>query len=671
MNAADGATVGESDPVVREALAQSAKKAVQVALLRAEAVRPQSGGTDGGGGVATGTAREWRAAGTARERRAAAQRAERLRAEPSLWLSGRGAVIRQDLRHLLPISVDNAEALEVDDAVSGNTPLPPYLSPPSPPPSAPTPAPPPTYPKAPSYSLLPPATSSYLLPPPPLLPPFSPPPSVERDTRGKLTLWVHIADTDAALQRLPPLVSATLQASAHRRATSCYLPSGCWPMFPYELAARDFALRDAHATIHGQPNEALSIRIRLSETGELLEHELIPSIISPTVRLTYDAAAEVLAGRADAGQAATEALRTLSEVAQRRIVYRSARGACVVSMPSPEVVLWRARPRRRLGGRLGGRPGEAELAGALQVRASEGEAAKILVSEMMILAGEAAAQHALVRELPFVYRTQQLRRATPSLGGGANGDGVDSGGANDGGAHGGVEAFGGGLDPPLLDEDDEVDACGYVGMWRALSALESASLSSTPKRHEALGLDTYAQITSPVRRYADLLQLQQLKADLLGERLPCEDADQMREMLVESLRRTRSIAALQRASHGFWALRYLREAMLLAGPRASVLAHPLAAAEDGAVLAVLPELGSVQRITLAQGAKVHVGLTQRLQLLEVSPHLNRLSLGPLGNARAAEQALQRHLAQATAWRPSSPRAARAGGAQAQAGARYK
>ena len=101
MNAADGATVGESDPVVREALAQSAKKAVQVALLRAEAVRPQSGGTDGGGGVAAGTAREWRAAGTARERRAAAQRAERLRAEPSLWLSGRGAVIRQDLRHLL------------------------------------------------------------------------------------------------------------------------------------------------------------------------------------------------------------------------------------------------------------------------------------------------------------------------------------------------------------------------------------------------------------------------------------------------------------------------------------------------------------------------------------------------------------------------------------------
>ena len=42
----------------------------------------------------------------------------------------------------------------------------------------------------------------------------------------------------------------------------------------------------------------------------------------------------------------------------------------------------------------------------------------------------------------------------------------------------------------------------------------------TPNRHASLGLGAYTQVTSPIRRYTDLLAHFQLKAHLRGESLP-------------------------------------------------------------------------------------------------------------------------------------------------------
>ena len=64
---------------------------------------------------------------------------------------------------------------------------------------------------------------------------------------------------------------------------------------------------------------------------------------------------------------------------------------------------------------------------------------------------------------------------------------------------------------------------------------------------------------------------------------------------------------MQQKSKHFWVLRYLREVLLHAGPRASLTVHPLELHERGLVTAALPELGVVQKLWLARGAEVQVG----------------------------------------------------------------
>lgn len=58
------------------------------------------------------------------------------------------------------------------------------------------------------------------------------------------------------------------------------------------------------------------------------------------------------------------------------------------------------------------------------------------------------------------------------------------------------------------------------GQWTRL--LRRIHLSTHPKAHAGLGLEAYVQISSPLRRYADLVLGRQLRAALRGEAPPYE-----------------------------------------------------------------------------------------------------------------------------------------------------
>jgi exoribonuclease-2 len=82
-------------------------------------------------------------------------------------------------------------------------------------------------------------------------------------------------------------------------------------------------------------------------------------------------------------------------------------------------------------------------------------------------------------------------------------------------------------------------------------------LHTSPARHAGLGLDTYTRVTSPLRRYSDLLVHQQLRAFIKGEPLMSEEdiLERMSQGETGAFRATIS----ERRSKSHWTLVQMKE----------------------------------------------------------------------------------------------------------------
>ena len=133
----------------------------------------------------------------------------------------------------------------------------------------------------------------------------------------------------------------------------------------------------------------------------------------------------------------------------------------------------------------------------------------------MILAGEGAAKHAADNGLPFPFVLQETA------------------------------------------ETSEDPGVGW-GLAGAL-ALRRRQLPSRPSaskgRHAGLGLDAYSRVTSPLRRYLDLVAHQQLRLHLRGERTLSEAEIVERMGAAESA--ALSVRRAERMSRRHWTLAWL------------------------------------------------------------------------------------------------------------------
>nr|MDJ0774784.1 RNB domain-containing ribonuclease [Mastigocoleus sp. MO_167.B18] len=143
-----------------------------------------------------------------------------------------------------------------------------------------------------------------------------------------------------------------------------------------------------------------------------------------------------------------------------------------------------------------------------------------LVAEMMILAGEVAARYGKENNLPLPFRGQPQ----PEL-------------------------------PP--EEELLLLPAGFVRACAMRRCMPKSEMSITPLRHAGLGLDTYTQATSPIRRYSDLLTHFQIKAHLRGDAPPFS-ADQLREVMMSVISTTQEVTMVERQTNRYWALEYLR-----------------------------------------------------------------------------------------------------------------
>ncbi|MEI1376204.1 ribonuclease R [Nostoc sp. UHCC 0926] len=247
--------------------------------------------------------------------------------------------------------------------------------------------------------------------------------------------------------------------------------------------------------IQGRVCCALSFGIVLGTTGVVEDYSIHTSSIKPTYRLTYEDVDEMLQLRV---QAEPE-IAAIATWAQRRKAWRYAQGAISITMPEATIKV---------------------KGDEINIDILDDSPSRQLVAEMMILAGEVAARYGKAHNIPLPFRGQPQ----PEL-------------------------------PP--DEELLLLPAGFVRACAMRRCMPKSEMSITPLRHAGLGLDTYTQATSPIRRYSDLLTHFQLKAHLRGEVLPFS-AEQLKEVMMTVSTITQEVTMVERQTNRYYALEYLR-----------------------------------------------------------------------------------------------------------------
>ena len=190
----------------------------------------------------------------------------------------------------------------------------------------------------------------------------------------------------------------------------------------------------------------------------------------------------------------TPELKPLFEIARRNFERRCKAGAVNISIPEVHITV--APETKDVSFETVPHPESTEV-----------------VREAMVLAGEGAARFAFKNNIPFPFISQ---------------------------------------DAPEIPSDIPD---GLAGQFRLRKCMRKRSVNITPSSHAGLGVGMYSQVTSPLRRYGDLLGHEQLRAFLKGEKLI--DKDTMLMRMSEGDAAMQASKKAERNSRTHWTLVYL------------------------------------------------------------------------------------------------------------------
>lgn len=240
---------------------------------------------------------------------------------------------------------------------------------------------------------------------------------------------------------------------------------------------------------------ALSFGVILDQLGAVQEYSIHPSLIKPTYRLTYEDVDEML----ELGVEAEPEIKAIAQAAKLRQSWRQSQGAISINLPEALIKVK-----------------DDEII----IEVLNDSQARQLVAEMMILAGEVAGNYGQLHKIALPFRSQPQ--------------------------------------PELPSEQELLQL--PAGPARACAmrrCMPKSEMSITPARHASLGLNTYTQATSPIRRYSDLLTHFQLKAHLRGETPPFT-GDQLQQLMQSVTTVAQEATLVERQTNRYWGLEYLR-----------------------------------------------------------------------------------------------------------------
>ena len=309
-------------------------------------------------------------------------------------------------------------------------------------------------------------------------------------------LWVHVADV-AALVR----PDSHLDMAARERGANLYLPERVWTMLPPK-ATEQLGLGLA------ETSPALSFGFRF-DGNAVVDIEVVPSIVKVT-RITY--------GEVD-GLLETDDFAPIKAIADAYRQKRIERNAARLDLPEANIKV---------------------VDGKVEIRPYGRDGSRELVTDAMLMAGEAAARFAEQNEIAIPYAAQ-----------------------------------------PQPDEIQ--DPQNMAEMFAYRRQFKPSNVALYPDAHFGLGLECYARSTSPLRRYADLVVHQQLRAFVTGGKVL--DGDGVTERIAALDNASRLIRKAERLSNKHWTLIYLKQnpnwqgeatVVSLEERKAVIIAHDLA-----------------------------------------------------------------------------------------------
>lgn len=287
-------------------------------------------------------------------------------------------------------------------------------------------------------------------------------------------LWIHIANPADTI-----IPDSKSDLDARKRGATLYIPEGISRMLG-ESALEDFAL--------GLKNEsyALSFKLKLNGNAEITEVHILRTKIKVQC-LTYS--------EADL-QKESSYLKPFFEIAKLNRTKREQAGAVSIEIPEVNITVKTENETQKV-----------------YIEPYEYGESFLMIKEMMLLAGEAAARFAFKNNIPFQFISQEA----PEL-------------------------------PQKLP-------AGLAGEYRKRKAMRPRNIGTIPSMHAALGIAMYSQVTSPLRRYGDLVAHQQLLKFIDGKKLMKPDDFLMRIAAGDIA--GRNCVQAERLSRQHWTLIYL------------------------------------------------------------------------------------------------------------------
>ena len=289
---------------------------------------------------------------------------------------------------------------------------------------------------------------------------------------GNFHLGVHIADVSHYVRPKTPL-----DKEAFERGTSVYLTDRVIPMLPPKLSNGICSLNPKVERL------AMSCEMEITPEGQVVKHEIFPSVIKTTERMTYVAINKILESHDEKMMARYQDLvpmfETMHELHKILVKMRKRRGAIDFEYPEAKIIVDEA-----------GHPTD------IQIR--ERGISERMVESFMLAANETVAAHYNKLHVPFVYRIHEnpeedkIKNFFEML----SGLGIEVTGKADA------------VSPKMLQNILKKVAGKpeeQMVQTMMLRSMQQAKYAPTPVGHFGLGAEDYTHFTSPIRRYPDLM----------------------------------------------------------------------------------------------------------------------------------------------------------------------